>query len=94
MSNTGISKATKTNKITIPITTSSSSSVKPRVEGVVSLATFAGRTITLDLAHDRVVVESPVSARTRAHGMLPLRLRLGTGADGSELLAKAAGLES
>lgn len=59
----------------------------PRVDGVVSLATFAGRTITLDLAHERILVESAESARARTRAMLPLQLRLTTGVDGSELLA-------
>lgn len=59
----------------------------PRVDGVVSLATFAGRTITLDLAHERIVLESAGSASARTRTMLSLQLRLTTGADGSELLA-------
>lgn len=59
----------------------------PRVDGVVSLDTFAGRTITLDLAHERILVETAESARARTRTMQPLQLRLTTGADGSELLA-------
>jgi hypothetical protein len=55
----------------------------PPLSGVVSLHTFAGRAITLDLAHDRVIVETPASLAARVRRMTPLEGRLATGMDGA-----------
>jgi len=55
----------------------------PPLSGVISLHTFAGRPITLDLAHDRLIVETPPSLAARVRGMTPLEGRLATGMDGA-----------
>ncbi len=55
----------------------------PPLAGVISLHTFAGRAITLDLAHDRLIVETPSSLAARVRGMTPLEGRLATGMDGA-----------
>jgi hypothetical protein len=55
----------------------------PPLAGVISLHTFAGRAVTLDLAHDRVTVETPASLAARVRGMTPLEARLATGMDGA-----------
>jgi hypothetical protein len=57
----------------------------PAVQGVVSLKAFAGRAVTLDLAHDRLVVETPASLVRRTRGMRELRARLATGMSGADL---------
>jgi len=59
----------------------------PAVRGQLSLAAFAGRAITLDLAHDRLVVETPASLAARVRGMTPVPVRLATGEDGGHLTA-------
>ncbi|MGH7690647.1 MAG: aspartyl protease family protein, partial [Gemmatimonadaceae bacterium] len=41
----------------------------PPVGGLVGLSSFGGRAITLDLAHDRVTVETPRSLADRVAGM-------------------------
>ena len=55
----------------------------PPLAGVISLHTFAGRAITLDLAHDKLIVETPASLAARVRGMVPLEGRLATGMDGA-----------
>ena len=57
----------------------------PPVHGMISLHTLAGRALTLDLPHDRVIVESAASLRERVRTRAPLRLRLATGLDGASL---------
>ena len=57
----------------------------PRLDGVLSLATFAGQTLTLNLRCRLLLVESPASARTRTRGMHPLAARIATGASGGGL---------
>lgn len=59
----------------------------PGVAGVLSLAAFAGRAITLDLARGRLVVESPASLAARTRTMTRVPLRLATGIAGAELCA-------
>jgi len=56
----------------------------PPIGGIVSLGSFAGRVITLDLAHDRVVVETPASLAERVAGMAPIPIRIATG-EGDEM---------
>lgn len=55
----------------------------PPLGGVISLHTFAGRAITLDLARDRVILETPASLAVRVREMTPLEGRLATGTDGA-----------
>jgi hypothetical protein len=55
----------------------------PPLSGVISLHTFAGLAITMDLAHDRLVVETPASFAARVRKMTPLEGRLATGMDGA-----------
>jgi hypothetical protein len=55
----------------------------PPLGGAIGLDLFAGRTITLDLPHQRVVVETPASIRERLHGAVEVPLRLVRGDAGS-----------
>lgn len=48
----------------------------PPLSGAIGLDLFAGRTITLDLPHRRVVVETPASLRARLRGATEVPLRL------------------
>lgn len=57
----------------------------PRLDGVLSLATFAGQTVTLDLGCRRLTVESAASAVDRTRTMRPIVVRAATGPSGSEL---------
>ena len=57
----------------------------PRLDGILSLATFAGQTLTLNLRCRRLVVESAASARERIGRMRPLAARIATGASGGGL---------
>ena len=59
----------------------------PQVDGMISLRTFAGATLTLDLPGGRVTVETSESRRTRVAGMTPLEVRLATGLEGGALTA-------
>ncbi|MDE3216732.1 MAG: nuclear transport factor 2 family protein [Gemmatimonadota bacterium] len=54
----------------------------PPVGGLVGLASFGGQAITLDLAHDRVTVETPASLAARVRAMHPIHVRLVRGAGG------------
>lgn len=54
----------------------------PPVGGLVGLASFDGRAITLDLAHDRVTVETAGSLARRIRHMRPIRVRFARGAGG------------
>ncbi|MGH7690155.1 MAG: hypothetical protein ACREN3_11170, partial [Gemmatimonadaceae bacterium] len=54
----------------------------PPVGGLVGLSSFDGRAITLDLAHDRLTVETPRSLAARVAGMYRIHLRLARGAGG------------
>jgi hypothetical protein len=62
----------------------------PRVDGMLSLRTFAGQAITLDVSGGQLTVESAASLERRARGMTPLRMRLATGLEGGELTAYVA----
>lgn len=57
----------------------------PKVDGMISLSTLRGRALTLDLPHDRLVVETPASLAARVRDMTPLTARLATGVSGGEL---------
>jgi Aspartyl protease len=54
----------------------------PPVGGLIGMASFAGRAVTLDLAHDRVTVETAASLARRIRGMHPVNVRLVRGAGG------------
>lgn len=58
----------------------------PPLAGVVSLRSFADRTLTVDLGCGRLVVETGASAAARVRRMTPLEARFATGPDGGELL--------
>jgi hypothetical protein len=57
----------------------------PKLDGVLSLKSFGGRIVTIDLAGDRIVLESVASAAARRATMDPLLVRAATGDDGSSL---------
>ncbi len=59
----------------------------PELGGVLSLRTFAGRTLTVDLAARRLVVAvaPPSEAALSARGFVPLTVRGATGVSGDEL---------
>jgi hypothetical protein len=59
----------------------------PRVGGMISLSTFRGRALTLDLAQEKLIVETPKTLAERVRGMTPITSRLATGANGAELTA-------
>ncbi|HEY6516739.1 MAG TPA: retropepsin-like aspartic protease [Steroidobacteraceae bacterium] len=54
----------------------------PPVGGIVGLASFDGRAVTLDLAHDRVTIETRSSLARRIRGMRPINVRMVRGAGG------------
>ena len=57
----------------------------PPVRGMIALNSFAGRALTLDLAHERMVVETPASLAERVRHMTPVPMRLATGEHGGQL---------
>ena len=57
----------------------------PAVRGLISLASFRGRLLTVDLAHDVLILETPASLAARVRSMTPVDVRLATGAAGGEL---------
>lgn len=57
----------------------------PAVRGMIALNSFAGRALTLDLAHERMVVETPSSLAERVRHMTPVPMRLATGEHGGQL---------
>lgn len=54
----------------------------PTIGGLVGLSSFKDQAITLDYAHDRVIVETPASLRARVAQMHPINLRVATHASG------------
>lgn len=54
----------------------------PPIGGILGLASFGGSAVTLDLAHDRVTIETRRSLARRVHGMRPIRVRIARGAGG------------
>lgn len=48
----------------------------PRIGGILSLQTLEGRAFTLDLAGNRLVLETPASLRARTAALRPLSVRL------------------
>jgi hypothetical protein len=59
----------------------------PRVRGLISLSAFEGRAITLDLAHERLIVETPASLAERVKTMTDVPVRIATGEHGGQLTA-------
>src|SRR5262245_38028176 len=57
----------------------------PPVAGIVSLETFAGQTLTMDLRHERLVVETAASLEQRTKDARPLQVRIGRQAAGAAL---------
>lgn len=57
----------------------------PKVDGVLSLKTFAGRVLSIDLAANRLVVETEASYKARTKKMTLLPSRFATGMNGGEL---------
>ncbi|HEX6533877.1 MAG TPA: retropepsin-like aspartic protease [Gemmatimonadaceae bacterium] len=57
----------------------------PAVRGLISLASFRGRLLTVDLAHDILVLETPASLAERVRSMTPVDVRLATGEAGGML---------
>lgn len=57
----------------------------PAVRGQVALDAFEGRALTLDLAHERMIVETPSSLAARVRHMTPLPMRVATGEHGGQL---------
>jgi hypothetical protein len=59
------------------------------LDGIAALDLFDGRTITLDLARGRLIVESPASLRARVGAMRPLPIRLKREMEGLALAVMA-----
>lgn len=59
----------------------------PPVHGMISLMSFRDRLLTLDLAANRLIVETPESFAERTRRMTPIDMRLATGPNGGELEA-------
>ena len=57
----------------------------PKIDGVISLKTFQGRIISIDLAAKKLTIETTSSARKKEKRMTPVISRLATGPDGSQL---------
>lgn len=57
----------------------------PAVHGMISLMSFRDRLLTLDLAANRLIVETPQSFAERTRHMTPIEMRLATGPSGGEL---------
>jgi hypothetical protein len=57
----------------------------PPVRGLISLNAFEGRAVTLDLAHERLIVETPTSLAERVRTMTPVPMRIATGEHGGQL---------
>jgi predicted aspartyl protease len=57
----------------------------PKVDGVLSLKTFQGRVLTIDLAANQLTIETPASFRRQRNRLTPLSSRFATGLDGNEL---------
>lgn len=57
----------------------------PRIDGVISLKSFAGKIITVDLYQDLLIVESKSSAKKRLSKATLLESRFANGVNGNEL---------
>ena len=61
----------------------------PAVRGMISLNAFEGRALTLDLAHEQMIVETPASLAARVRHMTRVPMRLATGEHGGQLTVYA-----
>ena len=57
----------------------------PAVRGMIALNSFVGHALTLDLAHDRIVLETTASLAERVRHMTPVPMRIATGEHGGQL---------
>ncbi len=57
----------------------------PKIDGVLSLKTFQGRVLSIDLAAKKLTIETTSSAGKKEKRMTPVLSRLVTGPDGSQL---------
>lgn len=55
----------------------------PPVGGILGLASFEGQAVTLDLAHDRVTIETRASLARRIRSMRPINVRITVDASGA-----------
>lgn len=55
----------------------------PTLGGLIGLSSFQHQIITLDYAHDRIIVETPRSALIRTSSMQPVKARVASEASGS-----------
>lgn len=60
------------------------------VDGSIALDVFAGQSLTLDLAHQRLIVETPESLAERTRTMTEGQLRIGRELQGAALAVSAA----
>lgn len=63
----------------------------PRLDGVVSLETFRGRALTLNLSASRIVLETGGSLEERVRTMMAVPIRIATGNDGTQLTVLVEG---
>ena len=56
----------------------------PPADGVVSLRSFRGQPVTIDLAKGRITIETANSLAVRTRGMRPLTIRVASGPTGAE----------
>lgn len=57
----------------------------PRIDGVISLKSFENRIISIDLANNRIIVETPASCNKKTKTMTLLNSRFSSGPGGNEL---------
>ena len=57
----------------------------PKIDGVISLKTFQGRILSIDLGANKLTLETKKSAKKKERHMAPVTSRFATGPDGSQL---------
>ncbi|MDO6389678.1 aspartyl protease family protein [Pontibacter sp. BT731] len=57
----------------------------PKVDGVLSLKTFRDKVLTIDVAANRLTLETTASLRRQRSRLTPIKSRFASGLDGSEL---------
>ncbi|PKV66493.1 retropepsin-like aspartic protease [Pontibacter ramchanderi] len=57
----------------------------PKVDGVLSLKSFQGKMLTIDLANNQLKLETSTSLRRQRNKLTPLKSRFASGLDGNEL---------